>query len=249
MDGTIMSVNPATARMLLHNSPDELIGKNMAKDIYSDAQQRDNMKKVLMEKGSLNSHLCNFRRRDGKMISAECNIRLVNDEDGHPIAMEGTFRDVTERDRAQKELEKHRERLEELVEERTRDLKESEQKYEDLYENAPDMFATIDAKTGRVLQCNQTLLKKTNYLKKELIGHRINIIYHPDCLDNAKLYFEQFRKYGEVHNAELIIKRKDGSSFEVLLNVTAITDERKRPIFGRSIWVDISESKEAERRV
>ncbi len=249
MDGTIQSVNPATAKMLKYEIEAELIGKNIAQDIYANTPQREGMLAALMEKGRLKGYLLEFRRRDGEVIAAECNLNLVFDEANLPVAIEGTFRDVTERNRAQQELERHREHLEELVEERTRELADNEQKYEDLYENAPDMFASVDAKTGNVIQCNQTFLKKSHYSKNEVIGKPIFQVYHQDCLDKAKIAFEQFQKTGEIKNEELAIRKKDGSALEVILNVTAIRDEDGKPIYSRSIWVDISVRKEAEKKV
>lgn len=249
MEGTILSVNPATARMLKYDTPGLLVGKNMIRDIYTNTQQREAMMAALKEKGKLKGHLLEFKRQDGEVISAECNVHLVFDDADLPVAIEGTFRDVTERNRAEIELEQHREHLEELVEERTRELTESEKKYEDLYENAPDMFATVEAKTGNIIQCNQTFLKKTNFSKDEIIGKHIFKIYHKDCLYKVKTSFKQFQDTGEIHNAELIIERKDGSSLDVILNVTAIRDENGIPVFSRSIWIDISARKEAERKV
>jgi PAS domain S-box-containing protein len=247
MGGEILSVNPATARMLKYENTEELIGKNLARDIYADPRQRDDLKAIIREKGPIKGKLVEFRQKDGRLISAECNINMLFDEANHPIAMEGTFRDVTERNRAEQELKKYRDQLEELVEERTRKLVESEQKYADLYENAPDMFASVDANSGKIIQCNQTLLNKTNYSKDEVVGKHIFKIYQPDCHDKAKLTFEQFQTKGEVRNAELLIRKKDGTSIEVLLNATAIRDKNGKPMHSRSTWLDITERKKAEK--
>src|SRR5207247_914378 len=35
-------------------------------------------------------------------------------------------------------------------------LAEAEAQYHDLYEHAPDCFASVSAETGRILQCNRT---------------------------------------------------------------------------------------------
>jgi PAS domain S-box-containing protein len=171
------------------------------------------------------------------------------DADQHVFGGMAIILDITKRKKAENELQEHRENLEKLVQERTRELAETQEKYEDLYENAPDMFASVDAKTGKIIGCNRTLLKKTKYSKDELIGKHIFQIYHPDCLDNAKTCFAQFQKTGEVHNVELIINRKDGTPLEVMLNVTAIRDENFKPMVSRSIWIDISARKDVERKV
>ena len=41
--------------------------------------------------------------------------------------------------------------------------------YRDLYEQAPDMYASIDGKTGKVLRCNQLVLDKLGYAHDKII--------------------------------------------------------------------------------
>ncbi len=122
MDGTILSVNPATARMLKYDAPAGLIGKDLARDVYADPIQREGLKAALNENSNLKCYLLDFRRKDGEVISAECNVHIIFDEADIPISIEGTFRDVTERNLAEEELRKYREHLEDHVTERTREL-------------------------------------------------------------------------------------------------------------------------------
>jgi PAS domain S-box-containing protein len=60
------------------------------------------------------------QHKDGSPIPIEARTRLINWE-GQP-AMMSIGRDITERKRAEEELAKYREHLEELVEERTKEL-------------------------------------------------------------------------------------------------------------------------------
>jgi len=82
-------------------------------------------------------------------------------------------------------------------------LKASQAKYQDLYDNAPDMFASVDAGTGKIVECNQTVLKSLGYSKEEVIGRNIAELYHPDCEEVRKKAFKTFIETGEVHEAEL----------------------------------------------
>ena len=168
-----------------------------------------------------------------------------------------------------KALQKAHDELEKRVQERTVDLakanevlvaeiayrkrveealKVSQAKYQDLYDNAPDMFASVDT-TGKILECNQTLAAATGYTKKEIIGHPIFDMYHPDCVEDAKTTFESFVGTGEVHDAELELKRQDGSKIEVSLNVSAVRDEQGKILHSRSIWRDITQRKQAEKEI
>ena len=126
---------------------------------------------------------------------------------------------------------------------KSRQLEESEQRYADLYDHAPDMYVSVDAATALIRQCNHTLADKLNYRKEEIVGRPIFELYHPDCMPAVQQAFHSFVTNGEVHNAELQLMRKDGSKIDVNLNVTAVRDEDGKILYSRSCWIDISERK------
>jgi len=125
-------------------------------------------------------------------------------------------------------------------------LKISEEKYQDLYDNAPDMFVSVDAETAKILQCNNTLAQVTGYTKDEIIEHTVFDLYHPDCLEEVKKTFKVFTETGEVHNRELQLMKKDGSKIDVILNASALRDKDGKILSSRSVWRDISDLKKAE---
>ncbi|MDH3974787.1 MAG: PAS domain-containing sensor histidine kinase [Deltaproteobacteria bacterium] len=126
-------------------------------------------------------------------------------------------------------------------------LRKSESSYADLYENAPDMHVSVDARTAQVVRCNQRLADKLGYRKEEIIGRSIFDLYQPDCIDYVKKkVFPAFIETGEVHNEELRLRKKDGSRIDVSLNVTAVRDEKGKVLFSRSTWRDITERKKVK---
>jgi PAS domain S-box-containing protein len=125
-------------------------------------------------------------------------------------------------------------------------LAESEAKYHDLYENAPDMFVSVEANTGLILQCNQTLVTATGYAKEEIIGRHVSELYHPDSEEDRQKVFEQFVDTGEVRDAELQLRRKDGSKIDVSLNVSGVRDEQGNLLHSVSIWRDITRHKQMD---
>ena len=122
-------------------------------------------------------------------------------------------------------------------------LKESEAKYMDLYENAPDMYASVNAQTALIEECNKTLANILEYTKEEIIGRPVIDIYHPDCLEEAKNAFKLFLETGEVNDKELQLRRKDGSKLDVSLNASSVRGENGRILYSRSILHDITERK------
>jgi PAS domain S-box-containing protein len=67
-----------------------------------------------------------WRHRDGSLVWTELVNIPIFDDSGRLITIEGIGRDITERKRMEEELRKHTENLEEIVEERTKELKEAE---------------------------------------------------------------------------------------------------------------------------
>ena len=126
-------------------------------------------------------------------------------------------------------------------------LKESEARYRDLYDNAPDMYLSVSAETGEVLECNRTLCDLTGFSREEVVGRPVRDLYHPDCRDRARRNFRQFFETGQVRDEELMIRTKDGGTIRVSLNATAVRDDRGRILHSRAIWRDVTRQKEAER--
>jgi PAS domain S-box-containing protein len=124
----------------------------------------------------------------------------------------------------------------------------SEGKYRDLYNNAPDMYVSVDAKTATIIECNQTLIDELEYEKNEIIGRPIFDMYTHDSAEYAKTnVFPKFVKTGSIKNVELQLQRKDGSAIDVSLNVSAVFDEKGNILYSRSIWRDITKQKQAEK--
>jgi len=123
---------------------------------------------------------------------------------------------------------------------------ESEAKYHDLYNRAPDMYVSVDAKTALITECNETLTKALGYTKEEIIGQPIFTMYSPESAEYAKTQvFPEFLKTGLIEGEEMQAQRKDGRCIDVLLNVSAVRSERGEILSSRSSWRDITERKRA----
>jgi PAS domain S-box-containing protein len=94
---------------------------------------------------------------DGRIKYVQERCETEYDESGNPVKSVGTVQDVTKLKKAEEELKKHKENLEELVAKRTKEL---EQKYAEL-ERMNRLFV------GRELRMVE-LKKKIEILKKEL---------------------------------------------------------------------------------
>lgn len=194
-----------------------------------------------------------YIHKQGHEIWISLSVSLVSQEDGSPLHFVAQIQDISQRKQADAALKQSNLDLEQLVQERTiqlekavQELKISKASYQDLYENAPDMYVSVDAHTSKILRCNQTLCDVLGFSKNELIDRSIFEVYHPDCHPQVEVEFHTFVATGEVQDAQLQLQRKDGSKLDVSLNVRAVRDEAGNVLHSRSSWRDMTERKQLE---
>ncbi len=122
----------------------------------------------------------------------------------------------------------------------------AEARFRDLYENAPTMLASLDPIGATIVDCNQAFANALGYAKDELIGRPVFDLYSPGFLDAAAEVLRSFQRSGEVNDAELQVRRKDGTALEVELNATAVRGRDGEILHSRSTWTDITERKRTE---
>lgn len=125
----------------------------------------------------------------------------------------------------------------------------AEKLYEDLYENALDMHATVDIHAGVVEMCNGTLARALGRAKDDIVGRTVVDLHADVCRSRVIAEFEKIAANQTVQNAELVLQREDGTTIEVLLNATPVQPGPGESARCRCTWRDVSERKEAEREV
>ncbi len=128
------------------------------------------------------------------------------------------------------------------------ELKKSEVKYRDLYDNAPDMYHSID-KDGIIIDCNKTWVKMLGYKKGEIIGKPLVDFFTAKSRELFKKNFPSLARKKALTNIGREFVRKDGTVFPVLLNIFAEMDNNGVLIRTRAIARDISEYKQVERHL
>jgi PAS domain S-box-containing protein len=106
--GRFLTVNPAFARMLDYESPQEMITgiTDIAHQIYVDPGDRVEAALLQQERGILQGFEFEAYRRDGKKIWLSLNRRSVRNQDGEEMYIEGSVENITERKRAEEEKER-----------------------------------------------------------------------------------------------------------------------------------------------
>src|SRR5260370_39772630 len=102
-DGEFIAANPALARMLGFESPEELIRErtDIGRTHYVESERRAEFKRLLDEHDTVRGFEFEAYRKDGTKIWMADNVRAVRDASGKLLYYEGTTEDITERKRAE----------------------------------------------------------------------------------------------------------------------------------------------------
>lgn len=126
-------------------------------------------------------------------------------------------------------------------------LEESEKRYRDLYEEAPNAYFSIGV-DGYIRQANRSAAELLGYSLDELIGKPVFNLYAdtPNGKAKAQKVFQRFLAGEEIRGDELEMCRADGSSVWICLSARPIRDKEGRVVASRSTVVDITERKKME---
>ncbi len=229
-DGRILLANPALVKMLGYKSLADLKQRNLEREGFEPGYERVLFKAQLEREGVIQGLESAWTRRDGSVLWVRESAYVVRDEiSGEVLYYEGTVEDITERKQAELRL------------------KASEEKYRDLYENAPAAMFSVNTE-GKIVRCNQKAAELLGYDRKELIGIPILDLYAPNSngRPRAEKAFQKFKSGETIQDWELQMQRKNGRPIWISLTVNAIRDSGGRVVESRSMVVDISRRKAAE---
>lgn len=125
-------------------------------------------------------------------------------------------------------------------------LKENEENYRLLYENAPIAYQSLD-EDGYFLEVNNTWLEKLGYIKDNVIDHWFGDFLAPEYVEVFKKNFPIFKSDGEIYGAEFDMLRADGSRITVSYDGKIGYDEIGNFKQTHCIFKDITDQKRAEK--
>jgi PAS domain S-box-containing protein len=164
-------------------------------------------------------------RKDGSKLWASVLITALKDRDGKLRGYSKVMRDITERKEAEQRL------------------RESEELYRSVIEQAAENIFLVDAENRRVIQANAALHRSLGYSPEELKRMTLyDIVAHDRETVNRNI--EQILEYGRRFIGERKYRRKDGSLIDVEVNAGAISYSGIRVLC--IVAHDITERKMAE---
>ncbi len=94
--GRFVDVNPAGVRFFGYTNKEALLKVNIPKDLYVNPQDRERFKNEMSAKGHVQNFEVDFKRKDGKIVTAVLSSTCVYDKQGQIAAYIGYLRDITE---------------------------------------------------------------------------------------------------------------------------------------------------------
>lgn len=152
----------------------------------------------------------------------------------------------TEKRRHETRDKQYRKDLEELVELRTANLVQSNQRYQLLFENSKDAIY-MAASDGSILAINQTALELFNYSENELIHLKCRDLYTD--LEQYQSFQAQIERKGFVKDFEARMLRRNGRRIDCLVTAHVLSDTDGACLGIQGIIRDITDQKRAEQKI
>jgi PAS domain S-box-containing protein len=244
--GELLDANLALVEMMGYPSREDYLQVGSATD-YVDPQDRVRWQALMQREGVVHNFETRLRCHDGAVIWVKDSARAVTGEQGQVLYYEGSLEDITERKEAAEELRRYREHLEELVEERTAELRESEARYRTLFDGVPvALYRTTP--TGQILDANRALVQMVGSPDRETYLSLNTASFYVDPEEQAR-WRALMEQQGVVRDFETQLRRYDGTLTWVKDTARAVKDEKGQVLYYDGMLEDITERKRFEEEV
>ena len=127
-------------------------------------------------------------------------------------------------------------------------LRESEERFRELYDDAPVGYHELDDE-GRITSVNRTELEMTGYVHDDMLGQPIWTFDADEETARQQVLALLAGLPPFARDRERIFRRKDGTTFPVLIEDRLLRNEAGRIVGIRATIQDITERKDAEEKM
>ncbi|MEF2229807.1 MAG: PAS domain S-box protein [Pseudodesulfovibrio sp.] len=221
-------VNKRTAEFL-GRSLDEMLGSPIARFLLPDEREAQEARFLASGEGGPDRFECRFLRQDGEVVWGLVSAAPLREESGEFIGVFTMIADITESKRAEERL------------------RESEARYRNIFENSVEGLYQSTPE-GRFVSVNPALARILGYdspgeAMADIRDISAQLYADPDARDRM---LEALNRDGEIHEYEVLLKRRDGGILWVSENARVVVGEDGLPTLYEGSMVDVSERKRTE---
>jgi len=223
--GNMIMLSPSCVKLLGYDSVNDILGYPNAR-FWQNPERRSDFLERIHREGEVRDYEVVLLRRDGSPVTVSTSSKFYHDADGSVAGVEGIFRDITERKRAEEALRDNEERLRVI------------------FETSPSAIFLVDA-SGRVLMANNRTSELFGYSREELIGKPYPELVSPEQrdigqnlmralmsgeIDHVSLERRYLRSTGDRFWGQLAGRRLEGiaGDFKGLVGILTDITERKQ---------------------
>ncbi|MEI6807970.1 MAG: PAS domain S-box protein [bacterium] len=229
-EGRFIDANPALAKLLGYESPEEVVGSitNIAEQVYADPRQRDFVRSAALEAGGVVITENRYRRKDGTFWHGRLHLRIIEARNGSPRCYEGFVEDITERKKAEKALQA------------------SEAMLRSVFASSPDAITVVDLQ-GKITFCNEaTVVVHGASSQSQLIGKNFLDLIAEEDRQRAAVGMKEVFNVGMMRDVPFIGRKGESEVFDGELTVGVMKDDSGKPIGFVGVSKDVTRRKEAK---
>jgi PAS domain S-box-containing protein/putative nucleotidyltransferase with HDIG domain len=205
--GKFIEANPAIVKMFGYGSKDEFLSISVS-DLYQNPEGRKQFNEKMLEEGYVKNEELQLRKKDGAPIFVSVSAVAVKDAKEQVKYYDGIVEDITERKRAEQELQESYEKLQKVLNGTVHALASTTEKR--------DPYTA--GHQHRVAQLACAIAEEMGYAEEELEGIKVAGIVH----DIGKIYVaaEILNKPVKLKDIEMsLVKAHCQAGYEILRTV------------------------------
>ena len=226
-EGLVLEINSSFSQTFGWQ-PNEVVGRRMTDlNFWADLSTRAELYSKLERDQSLHNELVQYLDKQGRAITCVISSRpvLLNKQ----TCLLTTFRDISERQKAQAELQA------------------SQEKFALAFHSSPDAITITERDSARYIEVNEGFCRLNGYTAEEVIGRTaLEINVWADPSERTQM-LEMLKRDGHVHRMEMRGRHRDGRIKQVEVSVEPIQLHNTPCLLLTAR--DISELKEAQAQV
>ncbi len=226
-EGRLIRGSRSLATLLGYSEISDCLGRSISEDFYFNPDDRKQFLETIYREGKVTDYEILLKRKDNTSVLVSTSSHVYRDPSGKIIGIEGTFHDITERKRIEKEL------------------RDSEEKYRNVVEDQTELISRF-LPDGTHVFVNEAYCRYFGLKREEILGHRFRPTIPDEDKERVKRFFSSLTPENPVDIIEHRIIIPDRRILWQRWSDRAIFNASGEITEYQSVGRDVTEKKEAE---